>query len=113
MADIRKMVFERWVAGTQTKHPPSDALFMRTAEQAGFEAFTHTGGLFGARSHQRGVHVINRGRGRKWEVVFLEGERDVVTTMTTDLEGMTITMLSWLSGRSLTAEENSVRAVAG
>lgn len=113
MTNIRAMEFQRWVAGALTKYPPADESFMQTAADAGYEAFTHVGGLFGARSDHRSVHIIHRGRGRKWEVIFLERETDVVTTITTDLERMTSTILSWLSGRSLTVKEDSVRAVAG
>ena len=107
------MEFDRWVAGTPTKYPPADQSFLQAATDAGFQAFTHVGGLFGAQANHRAVQVIHRGRGRKWEIIFLEHDSDVVTTTTTDLEQMTITMLSWLSGKSLTAKEDSVRAVAG
>ena len=113
MAEIQTMEFRRWIAGMPTKHPPLDETFLRAAADAGFNAFTHEGGLFGAQSERRSVQIIHRGRGKKWEVVFLERDADVVTTMTTDLEKMTSTILSWLSGRSLTAKEDSVRAVAG
>ena len=113
MTDIREMELQRWTAGTATKYAPADALFLQAATNAGFEAFTHTGGLFGARTDQRAVQVIHRGRGKKWEIIFVEHDSDVVTTTTTNLEQMTTTMLSWLSGKSLTAKEDSVRAVAG
>ncbi|MEZ6100510.1 MAG: hypothetical protein R3E01_16195 [Pirellulaceae bacterium] len=113
MTDIRSMEFQRWTVGTPTKYSPADETFLRAATDAGFDAFTHDGGLFGAQSSHRSVQIIHRGRGRKWEVIFLERDSDVVTTMTTDLEQMTSTILSWLSGRSLTAKEDSVRSVAG
>ncbi|MCA9184328.1 MAG: hypothetical protein R3E01_21190 [Pirellulaceae bacterium] len=113
MTDIREMELQRWTSGMPTKYPPADELFLRAATDAGFEAFTHVGGLFGAQAANRAVQIIHRGRGRKWEVIFMEHDADMVTTTTTDLEQMTITMLSWLSGRSLTAKEDSVRAVAG
>lgn len=113
MTDLREMNFERWTTGSPTKFPPADESFLQSATDAGFEAFTHDGGLFGAHSAQRAVQIIHRGRGRKWEVIFLEHDSDVVKTTTTDLEQMTSTMLSWLSGKSLTAKENSVRSVAG
>jgi len=107
------MEFQRWIVGTPTKYSPTDESFLRTATDAGFEAFTHVGGLFGAQSDHRAVQIIHRGRGKKWEVIFLEQDTDVVTTTTTDLEQMTSTILSWLSGRALTAKEDSVRSVAG
>lgn len=113
MTDIREMDFKRWTTGTPSKFPPADESFLQAATDAGFEAFTHVGGLFGAKATHRAVHIIHRGRGRKWEIIFLEHDSDVVTTATTDLEQMTITMLSWLLGKSLTAKEDSVRAVAG
>ena len=113
MTDIRTMEFQRWIAGTPTKYPPDDETFLHAAIGAGFDAFTHSGGLFGAKSGHRAVQIIHRGRGTRWEVVFLEHDSDVVTTTTTNLEQMTSTMLSWLSGKSLAAKENSVRAVAG
>jgi len=113
MTEIRAMEFQRWVDGMPTKYPPADVTFLRAATDAGFDAFTHNGGLFGAKSERRAVQIIHRGLGRKWEVIFLERDTDVVTTLTTDLEQMTSTVLSWLSGRSLTAKEDSVRAVAG
>lgn len=113
MTEIRTMEFERWIVGTPTKYSPADESFLRAATDAGFHAFTHVGGLFGAQFDHRAVQIIHRGRGRKWEVIFLERDTDIVTTMTTDLEQMTSTMLCWLSGRSLTAKEDSVRAVAG
>lgn len=113
MTDMRKMEFQRWTQGVPTKYSPADETFLQKAVDAGFDAYTHDGGLFGAKSAHRSVQIIHRGRGRKWEVIFLERESDVVTTMTTDLEQMTSTILSWLSGRSLTAKEDSVRAVAG
>ena len=113
MTDIRQMELQRWTPGTPTKYPPADEAFLRAATDAGFEAFTHVGGLFGAQTVRRAVHIIHRGRGQKWEVIFLEHDSDVVTTTTTDLAQMTTTMLSWLSGKSLTAKEDSVRAVAG
>lgn len=113
MTELREMQFQRWTAGTATKYPPADVSFLQAATNAGYEAFTHAGGLFGAKAAQRAVQIIHRGRGRKWEVVFVERDSDVVTTTTTDLAHMTTTMLSWLSGKSLTAKEDSVRAVAG
>jgi hypothetical protein len=113
MTDIREMKFQRWSTGTPTKYSPKDESFLSAATDAGFDAFTHVGGLFGAQSDHRAVQIIHRGRGRKWEVIFLERETDVVTTLTTDLEQMTSTILSWLSGRSLIAKEDSVQAVVG
>lgn len=113
MTDTRTMQFRRWSVGTPTKYAPADEAFLRAATDAGFEAFTHDGGLFGAQSEHRSVQIIHRGRGRKWEVIFLEQGSDVVTTMTTNLEQMTVTILGWLSGKALTAKEDSVRAVAG
>ena len=113
MTDIREMELQRWTAGTATRFAPADTLFLKAATNAGFEAFTHVGGLFGARADQRAVQIIHRGRGKRWEIIFVENDSDVVSTTTTNLEQMTATMLSWLSGRSLTAQEDSVRAVAG
>jgi len=113
MTDMHSMEFEQWTADTLTKYPPVDSAFLQTATDAGFNAFTHTGGLFGAKAGQRAVHVIHRGRGKKWEVIFLENDIDVLTTMTTNLERMTRTILSWLQGRALAAKEDSVHTVAG
>jgi len=67
----------------------------------------------GGKSEMRVLLAIHRGRGVKWEVVFRENDTDVVTTTTSDLQRMTNTMLSWLGGRSLAADEDSVHAVAG
>ena len=94
------MNFQRWTTGTPTKFPPADESFLQSATDAGFEAFTHDGGLFGGRSAKRAVQMIHRGRGRKWEVIFLEHDSDVVTTTTTELEEMTSTMLSSLCQES-------------
>ncbi len=113
MSDIREMELLRWTTGTVTKYPPADVSFLQAATNAGFEAFTHAGGLFGAQAAQRAVQVIHRGQGNKWEIIFVEHDADMVTTTTTDLNSMTSTMLSWLSGKALTAKEDSVRAVAG
>lgn len=68
--------------------------------------------MCGGKSECRSAIVIHRGRGTRWEVVFREHESDVVTTTTTDLSGMTPTVLNWLRGGALLAEENSVRAAA-
>ncbi len=73
---------------------------------AGFLAFTHQGGLCGGQSEHRGVVVIHRGHGTKWEVVFQESDADVVTTTTTDLSRMTKTVLTWLRGGALTADKH-------
>jgi len=104
---------QRWTPGSPTKNPPLDGIFLEAAVSAGFLAFTHEGGLCGGQSEHRAVLIIHRGRGTKWEVVFQENDLDVVTTTTTDLRNMTSTMLAWLQGRSLSADENSVHAVAG
>jgi hypothetical protein len=113
MADIREMELQRWNAGMATRHAPTDTSFLQAATNAGYEAFTHSGGLFGAQAGHRAVQIIHRGRGRKWEVIFVEHDSDVLTTTSTDLPQMTPTILSWLSGKALTAKEDSVRAVAG
>jgi hypothetical protein len=113
MPDMREMELQRWTAGAETKYAPADVAFLEAATNAGFEAFTHVGGLFGAQTAHRAVQIIHRGQGRKWEIIFVESDSDVVTTTTTDLEQMTATMLGWLSGKSLTAKEDSVRAAAG
>ncbi|MEM6980101.1 MAG: hypothetical protein AAF539_10595 [Planctomycetota bacterium] len=107
------MEFQRWSPGMPTKHAPIDETFLRTAVNAGFVAYTHFGGLFGAQSDHRSVQIIHRGRGQKWEIIFLEQGSDVVATTTTDLENMTTTVLSWLSGKALTAKEDSVQATVG
>ena len=104
---------QRWAPGDSTKHPPLDASFLKAVVEAGFVAFTGPSGLCGGKSQTRTVLVIHRGRGVKWEVVFRENDADVVTTTTTDLDGMANALVSWLHGGSLTADENSVRAVAG
>jgi hypothetical protein len=97
--------------GHATKHPPADGAFLAAVTRAGFLAFTGPSGLCGGKSECRSAIVIHRGRGTRWEVVFRENEADVVTT-TTDLSGMTLTVLTWLRGGALLAEENSVRAAA-
>jgi len=104
---------QRWAPGSPTKNPPLDRFFLESVVKAGFLAFTHQGGLCGGQSEHRAVLVIHRGRGTKWEVVFQENDSDVVTTTTTDLSNMTETMLAWLQGGALSADENSMRAVAG
>lgn len=104
---------ERWNPGDSTKHPPADGICLETLTREGFIAFTGPSGLCGAKSENRTVLAIHRGRGTKWEVVFRENDADVVTTTTTQLAEMTTTMIAWLRGRSLKAEENSVHAVAG
>ena len=102
-----------WNAGDPTKHPPHDSSFLEAVAKAGFVAFTGPSGLCGGKTENRTVLAIHRGRGVKWEVVFRENDADVVTTTTTDLQGMTSTMLTWLRGGSLAADEDSVHAVAG
>ena len=104
---------EKWKQGDSTKHPPFDANFLAALTEAGFLAFIGPGGLCGGKSDSRTVLAIHRGRGTRWEVVFRDNDSDIVSTMTTDLPGMTMTMLAWLSGKSLTAEENSLHAIAG
>ena len=103
---------EHWKLGDSTKHPPADSRFLDALARAGFLAFIGPGGLCGGKSESRTVLAIHRGRGTKWEVVFRENDSDAVTTTTTDLADMTITMLAWLRGKSLSAEENSVHAIA-
>ncbi len=104
---------QNWNSGIPTKHPPRDVSFLNAVANAGFVAFTGPGGLCGGKTASRTVLAIHRGRGVKWEVVFRENDCDVVTTTTTDLERMTKTMLSWLQGSSLTADEDSIHSVAG
>ena len=104
---------QHWKLGDSTKHPPADSSFLETLTNAGFLAFMGPGGLCGGKAENRTVLAIHRGRGTKWEIVFRENDSDVVTTTTTDLSDMTITMLAWLRGKSLTAAENSVHALAG
>ena len=113
MTDVTSMDFQPWALGEPTKNPPNDEFFLEAVVKAGFNAFTHHGGLCGGRSGLRATHVIHRGRGKKWEVIFLENDSDVLSTTTTDLGNMTTTILLWLRGAALSAEENSVRAVAG
>jgi hypothetical protein len=113
MTDIQTMELQQWTAAVQTKYAPIDSTFLQAATDAGFYAFTHLGGLFGAQSGQRAVHVIHRGMGKRWEVIFVENGADVVTTTTTNLNEMTSTMLNWLRGRVLMAKEDSVYSVAG
>lgn len=103
----------RWTLGDPTKNPPDDRLFLEAMVDAGFVAFTHHGGLCGGRSEHRTIVVIHRGRGTKWEVVFQERDADVVTTTTTDLRRMMTTMLTWLRGGALAADEDSLHALAG
>ncbi len=104
---------ERWQIGDVTKHPPADAAFLEAVVRAGFLAFTGPGGLCGAKSLTRSTVAVHRGRGVKWEVVFREHESDVVTTTTTDLANIATAVLSWLRGKPLMVEENSLHAVAG
>ncbi len=104
---------QRWNQGDSTMHPPVDVRFLHELADAGFVAFTGPGGLCGGKSKSRAVLAIHRGRGTRWEVVFRDNDSDVVTTTTTDLAEMTITVLAWLRGKSLTAEENSLHAIAG
>jgi len=101
-----------WKTGDATKHPPADSEFLESLTRAGFLAFTGPSGLCGGKSESRSAIVIHRGRGTRWEVVFRENEIDVVTTTTTDLANTTMTILSWLRGDALSADENSLRAVA-
>lgn len=103
----------RWNIGDPTKNPPNDKQFLEAVVRAGFLAFTHHGGLFGGQAENRAVVVVHRGGGVKWEVVFQEHEADVVTTTTSDLGRMSSTMLGWLQGSSLAADEDSIRAIAG
>lgn len=104
---------QRWNTGDPTKHPPHDRSLLEAVTKAGFVAFTGPSGLCGGKTENRTVLAIHRGRGFKWEIVFRENDTDVVTTTTADLERMTTTMLTWLQGGSLAADEDSVRAVAG
>jgi hypothetical protein len=103
----------RWQIGDATKHPPADAVFLQAIAQAGFFVFIGPSGLCGAKSERRSTIAIHRGSGTKWEVVFRENETDVVTTTTTDLATMTAAVISWLRGRALSVDENSLHAVAG
>ena len=103
----------RWEAGNPTTHPPNDRQFLEAVADAGFVAFTGPSGLCGGKSETRTVLVIHRGRGIKWEIVFREGDSDVVTTTTTDLGSMATAIITWLRGGSLSADENSLHAVAG
>jgi hypothetical protein len=104
---------QRWRNGDSTKHPPNDSAFLSAVTEAGFVAFTGPAGLCGGKSKDRTVLAIHRGRGVKWEIIFRENDSDIVTTTTTDLTEMTVAMLAWLRGGSLSADENSVHAVAG
>ncbi len=104
---------ERWTIDDPTKNPPSDQSFLEAVVKSGFLAFTHHGGLCGGQSGNRAVVIIHRGGGRKWEVIFQEHDADVVTTMTTNLQQMTNTSISWLQGAALAADVDSVHAVAG
>lgn len=104
---------QRWTTGERTKHPPHDRSLLEAMTKAGFVAFTGPSGLCGAKTENRTVLAIHRGRGVKWEIVFRENDADVVTTTTTDLERMTSTMLTWLRGGSLAADEDSLHAVSG
>ena len=113
MTDMRSLELQSWTPGKPTKNPPLDESFLKAVVNAGFQAFTHYGGLCGGQSEQRAVHLIHRGSGKKWEVIFLENDSDVITTTTIDLERMTSTMLCWLKGGSLSANQDSVHAVAG
>ncbi len=101
-----------WHPGDSTKHTPHDSNFLEILTKAGFVAFIGPGGLCGAKSDRRCVVAIHRGRGQRWECVFRENDCDVLTTFTTDLGAMAVTMIAWLRGRPLSAEENSVHAVA-
>ena len=103
----------RWETGAATKHPPHDQAFLGAVTEAGFVAFTGPSGLCGGKSANRTVLAIHRGRGTRWEIVFREHDSDVVTTTTTDLGTVTITMLAWLRGKSLSVKENTLHAVAG
>ena len=104
---------KQWMLAEATMHPPADSSFLEALTKAGFLAFIGPAGLCGGKSENRTVLAIHRGRGTKWEIVFRENDSDVVTTTTTDLLNMTTTMIGWLRGKSLTAEENSVHAIAG
>lgn len=104
---------QRWTSGAATKHPPHDSDFLEAVTAAGFVAFTGPGGLCGGKTENRTVLLIHRGRGVKWEIVFREHDADVVTTTTSNLQRMTSTLLSWLQGTALSADEDSVHAVAG
>ncbi len=103
---------ERWHVGDPTKNPPNDRLFLEAILNAGSLPYTHYGGLLGGCSGPRAVVVVHRGRGEKWEVIFQENDSDLVTTTMTDLTRMTNTMLAWLRGGSLAADEDSIRAIA-
>lgn len=91
-------------------HPPADVALLEAIARAGFLPFTGPSGLCGGKSESRSAIVVHRGRGTKWEVVFREYEADTVTTTTTNLDSTTETILSWLRGSALLAEENSLRA---
>jgi hypothetical protein len=101
-----------WRPGDATQHSPNDRLFLEAITEAGFVAFTGPSGLCGGKSENRTVVAVHRGRGTKWEIVFRESDSDVVTTSTTDLKRMTMTVIAWLRGKMLSADENSVHAVA-
>jgi len=100
-----------WQVGDATKHPPVDCVLLEAISRAGFLAFTGPSGLCGGKSEKRSIVIVHRGRGVRWVVVFREDEADVVTT--TDLSHTTAAVLSWLNGKGLSADENSLHTIAG
>ena len=101
-----------WHFGDETMHPPADREFLEALAR-GLLHVHRPERLVRRKSAHRSAIAIHRGRGKKWELVFREHESDVVTTTTTDLPGTSATVLSWLRGGALSADENSLRAVAG
>jgi hypothetical protein len=104
---------KRWTPGDPTMHPPHDRALLEAVAKEGFVAFKGPSGLCGGKTEDRTVLAIHRGRGVRWEIVFRENDTDVVTTVATNLERMTTTILVWLRGGSLTVDEDSLHAVAG
>ena len=97
-----------WEIGDPTKHPPVDSGFLETLAKSGFSTYTGPIGICGAKSNTRSVIAIHRGRGKRWELIFRQLDKDVVVTMSTDLIADAKFAAKWLRGETLHIAQDSL-----
>ena len=92
---------EWWKIGQSTTFPPEDELFLQLLTQSGFSTFTGPSGLVGARCGRRDVIAIHRGRGKRWNLSFVDDNADQFEALVTDLPSTARVANEWLKGGSL------------
>ena len=97
-----------WEIGDPTKHPPVDSGFLGTFARSGFLTYTGPIGLCGAKSKTRSVIAIHRGRGKRWELIFRQLDRDIVVTVSTNLVADAKYAANWLQGEKLHVAQDSL-----